>query len=167
MSAYYEPGDYLCKIVGQGLGESKEKKTPFVFLTVRPVAQYGMTEDGEQEYQVDAQYDRTVNLWLSPKTVERAAQRLVELGWQGTDWNDLAPGGACNLEGTEVRLTCLHENYNDQAREKWDFPFGGAVQHDPSVGKKLNALFGKSLKKPAKQPIKAAATNGGDDDLPF
>lgn len=158
MAAYYEPGDYLCKIVGQGLGESKEKKTPFVFLTVQPVAQYAMGEEGEQEYPVATQYDRTVQLWLTEKTVERSAERLCELGWAGSDWNDLAPGGVCDLTGNEVRLSCSHESWNDQSREKWDFPFGGSAHHDPSVGKKLNALFSKALKKPAKsQPARRTA----------
>jgi hypothetical protein len=176
MSAYYQPGDYLCKIVNQGFAESKDKKTPYLFLVVRPVAQYGMSDEGEQEYPVEMQYDRTVSLWLTDKTVERTAERLCEIGWAGADWNDLAPGGVCDLTGTELRLTCVHELYNNEPREKWDFPFSGVpVQHDPSVSKKLNALFGKALKghqagaaKPARQAAPAGlAATAREEDLPF
>jgi hypothetical protein len=171
MSTYYSPGDYLCKIVGQGFAESKDKKTPFLFLVVRPVAQFGLNPEGEeQQYPVDANYERTVSLWLTDKTVERTAERLVELGWQGSDWNDLAPGGACDLTGTELRLTCTHELYEDKTREKWDFPYsGGVAQHDPKVGKKLNAMFAKALRKPsgpARSPATAARGPSGDD-IPF
>ena len=136
--AYYEPGRYECIIRSQGFELSKEKKTPCFWLSFMPITSEG-----------DGAYSRTVQLWLTDKTIDNVVARLRTLGWEGTSFKDLEPGGFTFI-GKTVWLRCDHEQHDDRIYEKWEFPppegSGQQAENVDGVARKLDALFGKALK---------------------
>ena len=160
---YYAPGTYDCQIVDQGFDVSKEKKTPFLWLSFQPAALVNL--DGST---VDCteHYDREVRMYLTEKTVERHIQRLRDIGFTGSSFKDLEPGGTCNLAEKVASIECKHED----GYERWDFPApsGGGLssEHKDGVARKLDALFGKALKGSASQaPVTEPEPDSGD--IPF
>lgn len=154
---YYEPGIYDCQIMGQGFDESSQKKTPFFWINV------SVNADGFESY------DREVRMYLTDGTIERALARLKQLGWDGSSFKSLEPGGNCQLAGTIVTLECKHED----GYERWDFPApagGGSSEHQDGVARKLDALFGKALgKTKPTETVDEMIANAGDekDAVPF
>lgn len=174
MSIYYQPGDYQCEIVGQFIGESKEKKTPFVGLQFMP--------DG-------GQYERTLCLYLTEKTKARTFDTLRQLGWQTDKISDLCPttGPRVSLAGATIELRCSTEVYNGDQREKWGLAIAERepVESNPELAKRLDNLFGKEIRKSATAKATKKSTNAEgngasaasattntataeqDDDIPF
>ena len=172
--AYYEPGYYECVIRDQGFDVSKEKKTPCFWLPFVPITSQG-----------DGEYRRMVHLWLTDKTIDNVVARLRLLGWEGTSFKDLEPGGF-SLKGKSVRLRCDHEQHDDKIYEKWEFPppegSGQQAENVDGVARKLDALFDKALKtgktiKAGKEPAAKADAEAqkppeddpwhNDDEVPF
>lgn len=154
---FYDEGRYTCRLTTHGIDKlNSEKATPYVFISFYPIV------DGE-----DGQYERSVKLWLTEKTVKRTIETLRDLGWEGDRFADLPKH---SFAGKQVEIECTH---NGQY-EDWDFPFvqpARAVQADEAVAKKLDALFGKQLKATAAVAAPAAAEDDigqvGEDDIPF
>jgi len=150
--SYYQEGLYEVRFKSQGFSESKEKKTPFFFLTFDPVNLIL----GDDIHPVDARYECKVDLWLTEKTVERTVENLRTIGWEGNSFRDLEPGGF-SFEGVVGHLRCSHEQNGEKVYDKWDFPATGGVkvEHVSGMAKKLDALFGKALKasKPAAKAV--------------
>lgn len=175
----YDAGEYLFKVTNQGFGQNKTGSS-FFFLEGEPVAVF---QDG-QEFSVTP-YQRTIKLTITDKTVQFVIDKLTAIGWPGGRWGTLDPNesGHHSFVGQELRVVCkLEPGVDDSSKlyEKWDLPFGSAekTENDPSVSRKLDAMFGKSAaaaKKPAaKKPpadanraMQEAAASGGDDDIPF
>ena len=166
--AYYGQGTYDCQITGQGMAESKEKKTPYFFLRFLPISLNGEKIHEDQE--------REVALWLTEKTIDRSIEVLRQLGWNGDSFKELEPGGGVILKGLHCKIRCEHEQVDANVWERWQFPFAGqATEHKAGLSKKLDALFGKSLKKTAgtakpvakPEPAEVATEVAGDDEIPF
>ncbi len=157
--AHYSPGRYRCQITEQGFSESKEKKTPCFAIKIKPTALYDAT-NGDL-LQCDG-FERTVTLWLTENTVENAIRNVRSLGFTGSSFRELDPEvpGHTSLVGMEVDFVCDHEDYNGKAMERWEFPPPEArpLERVSGLSKKLDALFGKSLKTAAPPKASAAKT---------
>ena len=160
--ANYGQGMYDCIIRDQGFDESKEKKTPYLWLRFTPVKHNGTP--------IDDGYDREVKLYLTDATVGRVVERLRGLGWQGSSFKELEPGGEQTFNGVNVILRCLHRQQGDKVYEDWDFPAPASPQPDNKAGvaKKLDALFGKALKTTrGSAPVDVQKTTTDEDACPF
>lgn len=101
--AYYEG-----KIQSHALGESKENHTPSVRLKVYAVL------DQDTGAQVSKQF--WVDLWLTDKAIQRTAETLRSLGFQGSSFAELNYGQ--DLVGAPVELVTEWEQYNGQDVER-------------------------------------------------
>lgn len=179
--AGYEPGRYRLKITNQGFGESKTKGTPYFFLEGEPTAKL----EGDDAWQVEFTHARSISLWITENTAETVAEKLKALGWAGGKWSSLDPNkpNFHSFIGEEIEAVCVHEpglKGDGRLYEKWDLPWGEreALQSNPTVASKLDAMFGKAAapakaagRKPAAKTAATAtasvASANGDDDVPF
>jgi hypothetical protein len=173
---FYNEGPYEGEVTKQSLGVTGEKNTPAFILTCRIVGKIG--PDGVS-YQVDAEYERTLYLYLTEKTKDFTLEKLKVLGFNKSSLKFLSPdvSGYVNFVGNVVPLYCKHEEYNGKMREKWSIstpreekPIEPIKSQDLS---KLDALFGRGLREIAAQaepPKKEAVPSGAPasgDDVPF
>ena len=161
--AHYAEGLYECIIRDQGFDESREKRTPCFWLRFVPVKSNG--------HHVDQDYEREVKLWLTDKTICQVVERLRTMGWTGSSFKDLEPGGF-SFEGTNVQLRCFHSEVNGKVYENWEFPPPATPgsENKSTVAKKVDALFGKALKAKATNASTSAnpaSTVDDDDAVPF
>lgn len=186
MGAFYQPGTYRVRVVNQGFAEQEnEKRTPYFFFQVEPQAKL----DGDDEEACQYQYNRTIKVYVTEKTIDRARADLMKLGWDGAKFRDLDPATVPghSFIGEEITATCKHEagqgDKIDQTFEKWELPYEGGggepKASDAKLASKLDALFGKKArpaakKAPPKPPADretAAASQGNgterDGDIPF
>ena len=144
----YEPGNYLCEIVGQGFGEiPNDNKTPFFFLEVKPLGRINPSNPTGDLFTCEA-YLRTANLYLTDKSVESTLARLRSLGWNGTSFKDIEPNGLHSFAGIEIELVCTSRTSGDKTYDDFNFPFEGnsSAESDPDVARKMDNMFGKALK---------------------
>src|SRR6185312_8836763 len=183
---YYEQGRYWGKLKAQGMGESKEKKTPFFAASFDILGRVNL-QDPQGELPRCPQGERTVYLYITDKTVDRVIEQLAALGYSKPGFRFLDPetAGFVDLSGNEVALFCEHEEYQGKMKEKWGIHQDrGRPTLEPLDQKGLKALdnlYGKQLKALAKPEAEAAAApkaetkketvppNGDipDDDIPF
>jgi hypothetical protein len=105
-------GRYHAVICAHGLGVASTG-TAFIWLeceVLRP------TQD-PPEGMMSLPQVRTVYLYLTPATIQRTQADLRQLGWCGDDPLELDDGQV--LVGKECVLTCKHEDYRGQTRERW------------------------------------------------
>ncbi len=179
MGAYYEQGKYRFSITNQGFGESGAKKTPYFFLQGEPVA---LQFDDGTEDPVLKSFQRTIKIYITENTIDRALEDLGKLGFEGKRLAQLDPStnGFHNFAGAEIIAECSHQaglgDKSDQLFEQWQLPFEGAgkpQESDSSVAKKLDSLFGKKVTARAKsvtkapQPAVAGSASPEEDDIPF
>jgi hypothetical protein len=141
MSAWYEPGRYRVEIVNAALGESKDKATPQVEVTILPKGVYA----GGGQLLDCAEQARIVYLALTEATLGTTAnpgwvmKTLTAFGFVGPSFNDLQP-----LIGKVADAQCVIEDFNGEQREKWSLwrPFGQAPQR-PAEKKTIRSLDAK------------------------
>lgn len=134
-------------IVDQGFGESKENKTPFFFLTIKP-----------------GDYERTITMYL--KTDKGAARMRAALEAVGLPLFDQFSELDLNNEhhlsfvGLEITCVCTHRTADGKTYDDWDLPYGGGKQIEPLCAegiRRLDAIFGKPRPPAAKAASAAAA----------
>ena len=103
--------NYSAEIVSTALGESKEKKTPFVAIQVKTVRCLDTDEEKELKF--------TATLWLSDKSVERTVKTLRELGFDGQTLIDL--NYPDTMAGLMCEITTKTEEYNGKTEERVAF----------------------------------------------
>lgn len=174
MGPYYQPGDYACEVVNQGIGETKTGKPQF-FLAFK-VLRYA-----DNDERVEQQYDRTHYRVITDNTIEWFIEDLKVLGFQrsGFRFLSLDMAGHQSFVGQEVVMNCRHESYQGKEGERWNIAReGGALDIKPLPDAKLrqlDAMFGSHLKGVAKEekPQTVAAGAARDDmeindsDVPF
>jgi len=101
--AYYEG-----KIQSHALGESKENHTPSVRLKVDAVLDQDTGNPVSKQFWVD--------LWLTDKAIQRTAETLRSLGFQGSSFAELNFGQ--DLVGVPCELVTQFEQYNGQDVER-------------------------------------------------
>lgn len=165
----YSEGKYIFRVTAQGFDKSKDKGTPFFFLTGEPIAR----QDGEYLDPVTPQ-TRTISLYLTEKSAEQSAGKLEAIGWTGGSWTNLDPAkpGHQTFVGLEIEALCKLEDYKGKMREKWELPWDNdGPQNTPEVAAKMDALFGRAaqaVKKAAKPKAKgnAALSEAANQDAP-
>ena len=143
---YYEPGKYRARIIAQGFSESAEKKTPYFFLSIVPIAQ--VADDGE--YPCTAEYERQIVRYMTDKTIDWLLDDLESLGWMGGSFAEINPDsqGYHSFRDQEIVALCEHEENNDKTYERWSLFREAKVvtQLPPTAIQKLDSLFGRELK---------------------
>lgn len=177
MPPFYNQASHLARVTNQGFDVSKERKTPFFFLEFLPIAEVA---EGQQ-YAVEGKYSRLLKFYITRKTVARVRKQLGELGWTGENFRELEPSdaGHHSFVGTEFIVECTHSD----GYEEWQLPYEPAPsqpkESNAAIGRKLDALFGKSGGQPAaaakpskpapvKKPESVGATAAKDEqEIPF
>lgn len=151
--AHYKKGLHECKIRSHYFGESPVKKTPFLAFLFTPLV---------------GEYEREVQCYLTPKTVDRTIAILRDMGWHGSRFSELEH---VSFNGKLVELNCFHKTWDGREIDDWEFPMPKSeieAVNDSGVAKKLDALFGSELKKTAtKAETVPAEVDEGGDDIPF
>jgi hypothetical protein len=169
---FYPEGAYTCRITKQRFAISPKKGTmAFVleFVVLKRV------DDPDAEL---LSQSRTIDFWLTTKTVVRVRADLRILGFNGASLSELDPGlpDYFSLTGWEVTMHCRHgENAEGNAREEWT-PRGSNLQ--PLADKRplaeLDAILAKvdrEEERMNRRITKPPSGNDGlgitDDDVPF
>jgi hypothetical protein len=159
---FYEKGAHAVQIL-QIAGQTSSNGNPMIVAKVKVMGKFSFV-DGQREPQLIAvpqQYDRTIRLVVTDKSQEMVLKKLRWAGWQGESFKELY-----KLLGTVCRAVCDHDvigagDKAGQMGETWDFELppreSKPVEDDPGVFKKLDALFGKSLKADKKPAAEASA----------
>lgn len=146
---FYEVGLYYGRITQQALSASGTG-TPQLVLRVKilgiPDAVSGDVEP------IKSQFERTIYISLTEKTLPFVIETLGILGFTGTKISQLdpaAPNGQ-SLIGKEVDLWCSHEeDMKGDMRERWQISKGSQAIEvraiDPKKSRALDNLFGKAL----------------------
>lgn len=183
MPEYKDRTRYVCEIVGQGLGESQQKGTPYIVFGIMPHEE--IIAGGLQE-PVQKSYRREVIIYLTEKTQENTLRDLDTLGLGGLySFGQLEQGHPdfVNVCGKMAQFYCRHEEgTNGKTYEKWSVALppreGGEREHvqiQRQQIRQLDSLFGLSKNKAkAQSPAgarlqQAAAVQDAitDDDIPF
>jgi hypothetical protein len=106
---------------------------------------------------------RTLYMALTPNTQERVFSELRYIGYDREHLSraDLDPtsGTAYNFEGTEVLVSCTHEEYRDKMREKFQVARRRSfVPLTPDQGENFDNLFSEAYQQHIKEnpPVPAA-----------
>lgn len=178
MTINYQPGRYRCSVDENAFQVAKTGK-PMIVLKVRPEAQLfdriGASGEPYTEEEVTSQqYPRTVRIVINEnneQSLDFAMRKLRHAGFTGSSFDQL------DLRGKDVVCDCKHETYEGNLTERWDLPLpdqSRPLENDPSIARKLNAIFGKRLTTnggiatpPQHQPQAAVVGAADDDDIPF
>lgn len=194
MSVYYENnGKYWAKVTNQGLGVTSTGKPQFV-LSFTILGKVN-PQDPEGALISCEQYERSMFRTITDKTVEWLLDDIKHLCQRGnlapdiSGFEQLDPKtpGFLNLANIEFEAFCQHDTYEGKTRERWSVSTGGGggleiKPLDNTEVRKLNAMFGKQLKRlsngapktpaspePPKEsvvPMRSPA-NTPDDEIPF
>jgi hypothetical protein len=191
--AFYDEGNYVAEVTGQGLGKAKTGTLNFV-LGVKILGT--PSQDGGIDG-VKQRYNRTIYMYFTDATIPFVVETLRALGYTQGSFGPLDPGHPQHQSfvGQQIDVYCKHEIGQDgEVREKWSVSRGlPAVVTEPLNAKEvreLDALFGKALKASAapgkgnsKKQVKAEkpdrdqppveayvdadGTEISDEDIPF
>lgn len=180
---FYQEGLYEVEIREVGFEEAKSGNPMIVFkiLVDSSIDQNSANE----RYPCSHKYERFLRLVIvngpdQKKNDDSRAYALMKLrniGWDGDKFETLPD----SLVGQVVVANCTHQKqiggeYDGRVNEQWDFPLppreSKPIENKPTLAKKLNALFGKSLKdsKPEKShspQAVASQVSGDSDEVPF
>ena len=181
MKAFYNPGRYQCAVTEHGFETSKSGKPMIVFrVLVTGELHYQTGDDGEPFQElipVAAAYPRTVRLVIvedNQDSLDYAMAKLRFAGFEGSNLEEL------DLQGLEIACDCTHQLYKGEQSEQWDLPLPSRtrtpLENDPSVARKMNAIFGRRLTATGDEsttaalpppPAQVAAGVDDDSDIPF
>jgi len=134
---FQESKEYLGFPSKIAYGESSKNATPKMNIA------FSLVDENHQP----TGHEKSIELWLTEKAIDRTMGVLVELGFTGTfEDPKLTPLPA------PVKLECRHEEYNGKVREKWSF--WGNKESQPLARDQAaawNAKF-KQLAPPSKVP---------------
>ena len=148
---FYEEGAYVGEIIQQALSETKGG-TPQAVLRVKVL---GIPEDDGTFTPVDRQYERTIYMPLTPKTIEFQIENLRTAGFTGDKISAFDPSSQehQDLTGNQVNLWCKIEPayQGDGEVERWQISKGRQVIEnkkplDAKGLRNLDSLFSKALK---------------------
>lgn len=162
MSIEYNEGLYRCQILDQGLSESKTKNAQ-IWLKIRPVESLSPEDEGIQL----PTGDRMVYWTITEKTIGFVTDKLIALGFTGESFRqlDLSHQNPESFVGQTEDFYCKHETYEGKEREKWDLSRGDTAIKplEESSARKLDALFGRTLKDRVRAAPKRSAREGNNE----
>lgn len=143
---HYPKGRYLAEVIEQALGKAQTGTAQFV-LKVRILE--CLTPRAETD-----QYERTLYLALTDKTMEYVVPKLQGIGYTRDSLKYLDPSepNHHSFAGQQIEVFCNHENNRDGVpQEKWDIARQGSkplevTPVDKSALRSLDLLFGKAAK---------------------
>lgn len=183
----YEQGKYKFQVIAQGFTKAQSGNPQF-FLTGKPTGLVN-PDKPDEIFECD-DYERTLKVTITDKTIDRILGDLRKIGFTGAKFSELDPSNPkCHsFVGEEIDVQCTHEPGRDNPGklfEKWEFPYERKAQEpiasEKGIATKLDALFGKKLsavnggakrqpasRKPA-EPVSVGDPGQGppDDDIPF
>lgn len=175
---YYARGVYRGEIIDQGLTKASTG-------TVQVALKIKVLEGVSPAYDVEAQYERTIFLPVTERTMEYLVPKLESIGYSrdSLKFLDLRHPQCHDLRGTEAEFFCKHEpDQSGGMRERWDVATGGsgkALELKPPDEKEvrtLDMLFGRARKQhgtapaPQRQPVQPQSEmppTAPFDDVPF
>lgn len=170
----HEPGRYHAEIVGQQMAESSNGN-PQLILVIRLLGKLDPA-DPETMHHCPAD-ERRVFMTITQKTIDFVLRDLKALGFSKSSFSFLDPNtdGYHDFRGTEVDVSCQHDTYQGEVKEKWQLALNGGFEAKPLDKKnlrKLDSLFGKKLKDAVGSPSQAnpqvdADEVPADDQIPF
>jgi hypothetical protein len=175
-NAYYDVGVHVGLVTGQGLTQASTGTAQFV-LRVKVLGVPDATLATFEPH--DRQYERSIYLPLTEKTMSWVVPILKRLGFTGTSVAqlDLTHPDAHSFVGNQVELWCGHQDDpNGGVKERWNIssPTVGQLELKALGAKQvrqLDALFGKALGAKAKATPSPSRvddiTTITDDDIPF
>lgn len=101
---------YKATIIGNGLAESKEKKTPSIHIMLKAEFDLETKEAVDKTFYAD--------LWLSENAKQNTINTLRAIGFEG---NSIAELNTPCLVGYEVEVSTYWEDYNGRQYEKVNF----------------------------------------------
>lgn len=115
-----EEGLYVAKIIGQRVNESALRKTPFCALHIEVYGRVDLINPTEPPEKIPP-IRRTIELWITENTVERAIRDLKNIGWTGKSFGefDEQVPKFVDVRGKKIFVSCRHEDNDANARERW------------------------------------------------
>lgn len=175
MNAFYPVGVYVAEVTAQALSKASTGTTQFV-LRFKVLG----TPSDDGAFVPDAhQYERTIYMAITEKTIPYVTEALEKLGYGAGSFGPLDPSHANHesFVGNQIDVYCKHEaDQSGDNRERWQLSRGAStlkvVPLEAKEVRELDALFGKALKaKPKSTPQPAVAVMDNqeitDDDIPF
>src|ERR1700761_5730230 len=187
---FYDQGPYIGHVLSQALTEAKTGTAQFL-LRVKIIGEPD-GEGGVTEFAGNQQYERSIYLPLTEKTLEPGKgwvlDALSALNFEGDSLAELDPSHPrCHsFVGQDIPLYCSHRDSQDGGtQENWSVSRQREVitaAVDPKKIKKLDALFGKAKRASGAsavkaQPIRSAGSQSDnndyadqeitDEDIPF
>ena len=173
---YPATGGYLLRIVDQALGKSAQKGTPQFSVKVKVLGKVD-PENPDNFFPDGRQFERTINVYFTEKSIDGAIATIKALGFTGTSFKflDKATQGFHDFTGVEAEGYCEHEaGVDGKLYEKWNFsrPGGGkaldVTRLEDKERRELDNLFGKNLAASTPKQVAAPATgNHSADDIGF
>lgn len=163
---FYDIGVHVGEVISQGLTKANTG-TPQFILRVKIL---GIPE-GETYSTHRTQYERSIYMALTEKTMQYVVPKLQQLGFTGQSISQLDPSHPHHQSfvGNQVDLWCAHENdTKGGVREKWSISRPQSEMQitplDSKQVRELDSLFGKALGKSAPSEV-ATKSNSRDDSL--
>lgn len=174
---FYAKGRYVAEVLEQALGKAQTGTVQFV-MKVKILSCLTPVSDVEQ------QYDRTIFLAITEKTMEYVVPKLQGIGYtrDSLKFLDANLSNHHSFVGQQIEVFCNHENDREgHLREKWDIAKQGSkplevTPVESSALRSLDMLFGRAVKqsggsaataKPKPQPVAAPDPHEiSDDDFP-
>jgi hypothetical protein len=183
---FYEPGVYVAKVVQQGLTKASTGNTQFI-LRFRVEGKPDPVDP--ESMQAVAEFERTIWMTITEKTVERIVGDLRNLGYRAESFGPLDPSHPSHesFVGNQIEVYCKHEaDQSGNQRERWQLNrAAAAIEIKPLEAKEvrqLDMMFGRALKgTPSAKPtstrtptrqydtvsVASDGTEITDDDIPF
>lgn len=174
----FRPGRYMAKVTWQAMSESSNGN-PQLILKFMPT---GMIRENDTEnLEVCYELEQTVWITFTEKSMDFAAEQLAAIGFTGNSFRQLDPQilGHQSFVGDMIQVFCEHNVWEGTKRDRWGVVTTASAPKPIATEKysKLDAIFGKYLKRKAEDPkaavaemqkdIEAVADKPPADEIPF
>ncbi len=159
---YYDIGLYVGVVQSQAVTKASTG-TPQFTMRVKILGY----PEGNTYVPVDKQYERTIYMAITEKTVPFVTETLKAMDYKGSSFSQLDPGHPNHVSfvGEQVTLWCGHKpDAQGNLRESWMVSKPREIEALPDRElRKLDALFGKALKSTSPAKVATPARNDADD----
>ena len=174
---YYDEGIHVGQVLQQGL--TKATTGTFQFALTIKVLGVADPHDATAYVPHRNQFQRTIWMAITEKTIEYVVPSLETLGYEGSTFGALDPSHPDHQSfvGKTFDFFCTHEKDQEgNLREKWSVARTAKLPElqplESREMRQLDALFGRALankgkKPPASVPSDANEVGITDDDIPF
>ena len=173
---FYDQGIHVGEVLQQGL--TKASTGTFQFVLTIKVLGVADPRDTTSYTPHRNQFQRSIYMAITEKTIEFVVPSLEVLGYEGTSFAALDPSHPDHQSfvGKTFDFLCMHEADQDgNQRERWSVARTAKLPElqplESREMRQLDALFGKALSAKKKPPVSvpgdANELGVTDDDIPF